>query len=838
MSAKKKYRDTARAKGAAIARSNSSDYAANVRKLKKRNILLKFVIVAVALFESVLLVVFSSFSWIENTSSLRIQGLDLPISSNRYYQMNAGTGDSRSVDLHEYFDEINHFRFAKTTSPDGKKFYFPKFSTSAVTASNSNHRVGNSNDYREGDTTDYNTSYYYFDIRLNNEGSNQKYYFEEGRQMFTVTGTDDSDVIAAAQNCYRLSVTQGSQTFIFANGSTARNNYSVTTSNGSIVESSQKTTDLISAHSYHLVDGRIDSNMTEVCSVDSGDESDIEFRIWFEVNDPAYIALTPTQKEKLDRTQVKVDFKLINASSDVRSFYFHDYSLSTSEAVDRFDSGYGDFTGGDRLYFAYYKTVDDEGNTLTANNRETVYIPMVPTTAGDSDHIVWRTAYDNGSTIKGMDVITLIMRNDLQTSTSYSSSYFFYGTPSNKKKVWYLDGAPTTTTGTAGADGFYNYLGFGVTDNAGYDNGSTSGSTGCYGMWHGSGTTNDPVPIYFSDQMCYNSTNDYNIDAYQPLGETNLYISTQGSVSAANSNKTLRMHYDSNLGLYKGYLPSSASGTFYIYDIESGYNSSYDIRFGSLSRGTVSGGEDDLRYPIYSAFGYNGTTGYGVWGSSLDDGLARVNLSAELIDTYADTADRYKITYTYSGTNYSYDMAGEDALTMYAYVPSAYYNQNNSSFGFTKSYYDYAEDQTVTATWSASQNGSSSTFYPVDLTGTGYWRVAVLVDGTRDNLLNTILTENGAANGPAWLGYSTNSAINDSSADNLFSAMQQLDHYRWYMPANLADNVDYVSYRFVAYLESQNVAGEPGYVDTRFTIYHDVSGDGSIFYYTVTEAIE
>ena len=820
MSSKRKvrYKNTNRAKGAAIVLANSAEYSSAKRR-NKRNLSVQLIVIAVALIESVLLVLLSSFSWIESTSSLIIRGDNMPITENNNYEVVVGDTDhTETVDLHDFFNDVAFFRFAKASSPDGTNFYFPKFATSGIGAVAEPGTTGVINGaaggyYRKGDTADYNTAYYNIDFRITNENTRgYKYYFANDT-LFTVTGATDSAVNTAAEKCYRLAVQVGDVVTIYANNAvtyTAANTseYAVTSTSDASTKAS------VTAHASSLYAYSDNSTTlashTEVCSVDGETSVDLTFRVWFEVNDPEYLKLTDEQKAQLDHTQVDVDFTLKNTSSDVRSFYFSDYSRETAAGLAEDP----DF----RMFFVYY----DDGS-ISLESPSTAYIPMIPVET-EGDYIYWRTANNR---LRGADMITKEMLDTMESS--YGSCYFCYASLDEEGAFddivykW----AISEPVETSGGDGTYDFISYGVTGNSTYD------ENNCFGAWRGDTTVdNTPTLVLFDDKMAEPSASaNYNIGAESPITEGSLYLSTASLAATAGTNnanlfavaeKTTRMYYNADLGKYQAYLPAEYAGTadtFYFYYQSGTFNalsSAAGVTF-------TSTGRPDETAPVYKAYGYSGTgtlaaqscaTGYGTWGT-----LQRLNFSAELVDHLIDPAYRFRMTVTVNSADISYYMAGEaDTMLYYAYAPGG-----TTAAGFAM--YEEYSDTTAAAAWAKSSRGTSDTFYPVNFesAATGYWNVAVLVDGTRDNLINTILTENSAN---ASLQYSTDGG-------STYTDMVKIDNTRW-CAGGYSESLTSLQYRFIAYTGSEvNDRDELlGYSPASFIFTHTLA-DGR--YYTVTE---
>ena len=163
-------------------------------------------IAVVALIECLLLLAFTTYSWIESSSTLIIRNgpqnivednvvnIDIMDQTNYLFTVKA---DGDLADLNNYFKAVKYYELSKCTSADGKTFFFP-FRNNTFTTSDK---------FRKGDTTDYNTSYYYLDFVIKNNSNSRKDFFFDTENIFTVTDDTES---AELQQTY--SVTVGGET--------------------------------------------------------------------------------------------------------------------------------------------------------------------------------------------------------------------------------------------------------------------------------------------------------------------------------------------------------------------------------------------------------------------------------------------------------------------------------------------------------------------------------------------------------------------------------------------------------------------------------------------------
>ena len=835
MSAKRKvkYRDTARAKGAAIIRGEMLR-SASARSGRRKGFALRVVLAVVALLEVILMVGFASYSWIESISSLVIRGDNMIVEGNRAYQFEVKSAGA-AVDLHRFFYDVDRFLFARATSPDGKMMYFPTTSDSS---------------FRPGDTTDYNINYYCIDTEVFNSTGSKKNYFlkdyAEGEKLFTVTGLDTAydigdgstvDLNTVAENALRLSIENHTSESVLVFSDAGHRSLNVPTAANPAVTTASLSSSTTTPYEYDPdYDEETNRTKTDICAVPANSALKLTFRIWFEFKDYAAgdtsittltSSMTDEQKKaffaEFADAKVTVDFMFKNTDSDTVSFYFDDYSAATFASVEASATTDGNLayqdSGAYLMYFAYYNTSVDPNAW--------VYKKMVPTTY-DSEHILWRTASDD---LLPVDTINKKERENLENdSAAWGASYFFYGTVTGEVgsetptviRKWTLDSAPVAT---AAQDGAYSYIAYGYTGNntSGYDD------TQCFGKWRGSGEANNPTLITFDDKLCDNTAYDYNIGAYAPIGTNEMFLSTATSMGSSNAKNTVRMRYDSASGLFKGYLPLSetdAGDPIVFYYAPNGYGSSYTLKFDATAGRTAT--QHD-----YTAYDYDSTgalsslssgTGYGTWGD-----VQLITFSTELIDHVNDPDYRYKITYSYthssSVVSHAANMAGAaDNLSMYAYIPA-----DVTTVGFKR----YDED-VLEATWADSTIGTDKVFYPIEITTAtgesnprGWWNITVLVDGTRDGLISAIMAEVKVP--AATLEYSYDGTT--------YYNMVKIDDYRWCVP-NLDTTQASVHYKFTAYTSGDKATEEAettlGHSDAVFTFYHEFSTSSGIYYY-ITE---
>lgn len=737
------------------------------------------IIAIVALIQCIILICFTTFSWIESQSSLKIKGDDLPINSNLNYRFDVKDGATNMVDLSTYFRPTALYQLAKASTSDANNFYFKKDGAST---------------YRLGDTTDYNTSYYHFDFQVHNETAKSFNYYFNKADIFDVTSSNTAvteDMLTIAEKAMRISVTAGTNTSNTRIYSIDSKTYNAVNTKAGGTKSTTSTG--LSGTSQYNYETNTDPNQFVFSTTGGGDDTKVTVKIWFEERDAQYQALTAAQKEALLGCTVKINFQFVNAASNFQTFFFDDYTFSTAAGHEGKHVTSEDQSK--KLYF-YYK----EGSTVSV-------VPMTQTTAPNgSDAIRWVTASDEGDATPR---ISDDMRKKLIAKTA--SGYFFYGTYNSSTNTttesykWPI-GVPAVNDGDV-----YIFKALSVFKNA-------SGSTG-YGVWD-----NVDIELYKFKDMATCATNDAdNANAFQFInnqGQGRLYLtkSTTDLLSATN------MYYDESLGLWLGYYDKLEETVPPIYSYtkaDSFATSNIKVQWTATNPMENEDGEK-----IYTALGYEGTgaansltgiaPGVGTWAN-----VEEIKLSTELVDNLMDKDYRYKICVDFgdnASDNYKYyymAMAG-NTTTWKAYVPVDSGNDTYDAIRFQR-FASYNTD-TVSGTWNSTrkERDGSSIYYATDMAATtsnGQWHIGVVVDGSVNNVVNDVLSnvEN------SKLEYSVDGGTT-------YTAMNKLDNYRWYTN-DFEGTVENLTYRWTAYTG-------PGVNEAIFTYGHDL--DNGI-YFNITE---
>lgn len=142
-----------------------------------RNSRYGFLVSFVALIEVVMILIVSTFAWVETISSIEIQSDNWKIDTYTFTRAEIGTDSGFSgspIDLASYINESGNVHMASASSCNGKDFYFPEIAS----ATNPKFRKGNLNDK--------NTNYISFSLKVKAVGSSASFYFSSGGPEFKI----------------------------------------------------------------------------------------------------------------------------------------------------------------------------------------------------------------------------------------------------------------------------------------------------------------------------------------------------------------------------------------------------------------------------------------------------------------------------------------------------------------------------------------------------------------------------------------------------------------------------------------------------------------------------
>lgn len=142
---------------------------------KKKKSRYGWLITVVALVEIAMILLISTFSWVETISSIRISNISNPANIDTYTYTDAwiGTGSdyNQPIDLSKYFRASGNVHMASASSKDGKEFFFPRIAKTGTDTSLDNR-------YRKGTINDKNTNYLSFSFKVKSVGFTSDFYFQ------------------------------------------------------------------------------------------------------------------------------------------------------------------------------------------------------------------------------------------------------------------------------------------------------------------------------------------------------------------------------------------------------------------------------------------------------------------------------------------------------------------------------------------------------------------------------------------------------------------------------------------------------------------------------------
>lgn len=763
-------------------------------------------IAVVAIIECLILISFTTYSWIETASSLIIKtghkyltddkDTRIPIANALNYKFvvnNSTPSMSDVADLNNYFSYSgesstqNLYRFSRASSPDGKKFFFK--TTGGTTA------------YREGDIIDSNVNYTHFDFVVANTGAAKdhklKFYFNTA-DVFSVA--NDTSNLSATD----LTTVRNAMRISFQTGNGTPKIYSMTGTSTTAINTAAGGTTSVTAAQIQA-----DQNQ-KLFTVGKNSEQSISVRIWLESQSTGLSAISGTDLAGLNIT---VNLQLTYAENDYDFLYFDDYTFSNTKTnlgghltEDNAESD------SYRMYFVY-----SEGTTK-------YYYPMTKDNSGSNvDANCWVTCDASGtasSTVPDITARPFIANLTTESHVSLSNSYFAYGAypkanvnvttapPSTPLYTWKLNGAKADSSGEL------RYSAYSVTKTA-------NTTAGTYGV--GGWAYNTPLTmVYFRDLATGLTNNSYNgggtgvnfkyitadVNAASDTGDGNrsnvIYVNTSASTAA---NNTATMFYeksaDNGNGLFKSWIPTDWIENKYINFVycPGGYFANARTTWANSTNSVKASKARNSNDYIYTGLGYSNNvlisattnkTGIGCWNAIESE---PVYFSTELIDNVVTDAFRYQIgvNINNNGVKYYNLIPDETNMKFYAYVPVPGTNTDPAS--------DYSAGQILFRSYASvggAQNGSwygnlrkgSRTYHPVLLntsTATsgapkGYWNISVIVDGTYEHFFWDTRVESDPTDDGVLGTFSYNTTGHEGTPSYTDITPNKLDEYRWYVP--------------------------------------------------------
>ncbi len=807
-----------------------------VAKTRSKRTAVYTLIAVVAIIECLILISFTTFSWIETASSLIIKtgnkyltdnyDTRIPISSPLNYEFIVGSSsassfDSNISDLNNYFSYSgesqtqNLYRFSRASSADGKTFFFPK----------KTNLKPNENGYRQGDIIDSNAEFTHFDFVVNNKGAAKnhklKFYFAES-EVFTVekgtSSLSDTD-IETVKNAMRISFQSGNGTpKIYSPSSDYTYNAVNTTTGGTASVTSTK---ILSDEGQKLFTLGKDSTQS------------ISVRIWLE--DKA-AGLSAISGEDLAGLDIKINLKLTYKENDYDFLYFDDYTFSSGK--NNKDNIGGHLTGdypednSHRMFFVY----QESANGLNLH----VYPMTIDNSGSNVDAACWVTCDGTGTPastlpdITGMQYITNLTNGTSTASkNALKYSYFGYG---NYNLSSYQTNGSTALPSTIIYKWFLNDVKADTNGEMRYSAYSATLAQNGAGGW----AYETPLSmVYFRDLATGVTTNSYNNGANQNFkyitNAVNAATDTESSgnrsdvmyahISAdASDNAVVTLYFDKTAddgeGLFKSWVPSDwIENQYFVFEYCPG-GSYANPAITWTSNAKASKPSSTTNY-IYTALGYseNNTVasgdnrnGSGTW---REIELNPVFFSTELIDNVATSAQRYQVGVKIEGaSDYSYYtlIPDESNMKFYAYLPKAGTNSNpQNDYRAGDIMFHRASEvgvETSDAIWLANLRKGSDTFYPVKIDASatssdysrGYWNISVIVDGTWEHFFWDYGDIANSEDDKVLGTFSYNTVGHTGSVSYTNITPNKIDEYRWYVPLDdLATIPEYVYYKWAPY---------------------------------------
>lgn len=870
-------------------RKRNSKKNADRRSLPSVHIL----IAAIAIIECLILLSFTTYSWIESNSSLVIMNgpqttvedapiVNIDIADTLNYEINLDNGIS-NADLNTFYRFTENFRYGKTSSADGKTFYFPKRNNTFTTA----------NAYRKGDTTDYNTSYTYFDFYIKNTVGNRDFFFsdktDDEKNIFTLEDTENyfdgktytsggqtKNKLDAIKSAMRLSITTEADnqvtTKIYSpNGSTYYAQNGLNDDNNNKVQiTTEKIEDYGIEANRNL--GANDKKKLFTSTKSTTKRMKVSVRIWFEIMDPdfqqafdvlnmadfmavsdeaqtgedASVAALREKKKDFNAiagVAVNVNLTFANSANNLVPFYFDDYTFDTATANAGNNITLANANNDN--YKVWFHVWHPEGGS--SGTGDYVDYPM------ERDTSVTSSEYTRWEASDVPQTVTDHLQSGI-TTAHLNGSYFTYGTSANDNtKVWNLYEQP-------GSSSEFVYKAYSRT--------AVDGST-TYGVgaWDAQMTL-----VRFNDLATRVVTSGYNNEFsnfqhmnavantgatsgknYVFVNNTDAGNSYADNFATAVARKTAAMYYDTTEKVFMSYVPSTwlaNNGSLYFnFSLNGQFNQNQtNVRYFARNATAHEGAYQYTALGVHDNYDYSLATGNGAYtqGVGTWNDVEKISFSTELIDAYHKSAYRYFVSIGGSygrmeDTTISYPMVPDAANMVFsAYVPAGIgsstddlsfcrHNGVNTTLAMTT----YTNPN---VSWSPTARGSSATYYPVNestANSIGYWNLSVLVDGTYENLIYDTLTDAdhlGTANANTGvLEYSTNNGTTWTTLkDQSDTDDNRIDAYRWYVPCSPGT---VVQYRWTPYYGADQIFNS--HDDTAFYFTHDTANG---MYCVVTES--
>ncbi len=226
-----------------------------------------FLLSAVALIEVIMILVVSTFAWVETISSIKISNTLGNIKTYVYTNAEVGTGTGYSgqpINLSDYFLASGNIHLSSASSANGEDFYFPQ-------VANAN---ASSNLYRKGSINDKNTNYISFSFRVQAKGTSANFYFDKVPTFKIGDTVVDDNTVRLAVSSYDEETNTKDATRVYSYNA-LDSEYVV----GDVDGSSVATTKIYAFEDY---DNKNDSEENILFSVDKDKSKIVTLTLWLQ----------------------------------------------------------------------------------------------------------------------------------------------------------------------------------------------------------------------------------------------------------------------------------------------------------------------------------------------------------------------------------------------------------------------------------------------------------------------------------------------------------------------------------------------------------------------------
>lgn len=644
---------------------------------KKRFLRKNFLLSIVALIEVVLILIVSTFAWVETISTIDISGsgkIDKPVLTVANI---SDTTTTQSIDLSAYFRSSGNVHLAASSSANGKDIYFPKVTQAGTSASA----------YRKSNINDENVNYISFSFKVSAANATRYFYFKN-TPTIKVGGTTVNN------NDIRIAITASNTTTIYAK----------TSASESVVADVTGTKSSTSLKAFEDYTDTDENN--PVFSVSRGATEVVTVTLWLQQ--------TSTSGNYAGKTVTVEDFALVKGTP---------WYTVTAHAVTNVTS---DRSTGGTVKFST-DTAGEASVTKTVKSGTSVSLDAVVNTASTNTYQFtgWYSAATGGSSKTTNTRYTLSITSDTDVYARFMQEFTVtaHSVVSGSSTASTTGGTVKYGSGTAGST---------ATAKVTYDSSVTFTATAKSGYtlegWYSTATGGSSKSTSTSYTLS-NVTSNTNIYARFKKSEstTTIYFESRSGFSSYNA--WVYSSSDSNKNYSGGTWPGKAA----TYDSSTGY---YKYEFTTSDTGKfrviVSSGSGSPQYPA-SGEGLEGTIG-GTYLFRANDMIDYYNDKITITFDISSTTwvnDGSAVMYLYdTATSKNYRMTkGSNKWTVQispSEVPAnkslRFYRCTPAGFGTNQVSGDGSESKPgYWNSWSAGSRGTKTT-YKTSGDGSGSWQ--------------------------------------------------------------------------------------------------------------------